>query len=484
MKLDEKVIDKIVESVVRKLADQGVEKDEAAMDTSPAVATADGVFQDMITCIKATCKAQKALVALPLETRGKVIAAIRDTGQAHAETYGRMEFEETGLGKLADNVSKNISACQVMGMEDLTPEVYTGDKGVTIIERLPVGVIASVHPVTNAAPSILFNAIMMMSGGNAVVVNPHPKTKQVSARVIRDLNGAIIAAGGPLNCLTCLEEPSVPSAQQLMTHEDIGMIAVTGGHGVVDFATKTGKRVIAGGPGNPPVVVDETADLDRAAKCIVQGAGFSNCIACASEKEIFVVDCVADQLKDKLKKYGAHEISATQGEQLVGRIFKEVKEPGGPSVINMDYIGKTPQFILKSIDQNVGSEVQIIILETGPDHPLIWTEQIMPVLPIVRCRDVSEAIDRAVAAEQNFGHTMAIHSNNLANIQKMAGRASCASFVKNGACGLGGVGVTGEGYVSFHIATNGEGHTRPKSFTRIRRCVMTDDLRYRYGSSV
>ena len=168
MKLDEKVIDKIVESVVRKLADQGVEKDEAAMDTSPAVATSDGVFQDMITCIKATCKAQKALVALPLETRGKVIAAIRDTGQAHAETYGRMEFEETGLGKLADNVSKNISACQVMGMEDLTPEVYTGDKGVTIIERLPVGVIASVHPVTNAAPSILFNAIMMMSGGNEI----------------------------------------------------------------------------------------------------------------------------------------------------------------------------------------------------------------------------------------------------------------------------------------------------------------------------
>ncbi len=484
MKLDDKVIDQIVESVVRKLADADGESKAASPDIETPSPNGDGVFQDMLTCIQATCAAQKALVALPLATREKVIAAIRETGRTNAETYGRMEFEETGLGKQADNVNKNISACQVMGLEDLTPEVFAGDKGVTIIERLPVGAIASVHPVTNAAPSILFNAIMMMSGGNAVVVNPHPKTKLVSARVIRDLNRAIVAAGGPPNCLSCLEEPSVPSAQQLMTHEDIGMIAVTGGHGVVDFATKTGKRVIAGGPGNPPVVVDETADLTRAAQCIIQGAGFSNCIACASEKEIFVVDSVADELKAELLKQGAHEISSQQGTALIKHIFKKVNAPGTPGEINMDFIGKTPQFILKAIDVKVGSEVQIVILETDHQHPLVWTEQIMPVLPFVRCRNVNEAIDRAIAAEQKFGHTMAIHSNNLNNIQQMASRASCASFVKNGACGLGGVGITGEGYVSFHIATNGQGHTRPKSFTRIRRCVMTDDLRYRFGSHI
>jgi propionaldehyde dehydrogenase len=395
-----------------------------------------------------------------------------------------MEFEETDLGKRDDNVEKNRSSCDVLGMEDLVPEVYAGDKGVTIIERIPVGVIASVHPVTNAAPSILFNAIMMISGGNAVVVNPHPRTKRVSARVIRDLNGAITAAGGPPNCISCLDEPSVPSAQQLMTHADIGMIAVTGGHGVVDFATKTGKRVIAGGPGNPPVVVDETADLERAAQCIIQGAGFSNCIACASEKEIFVVEPVADRLKESLKKHGAYEISASQGEALVKHIFKEAGEPGKPGTINMDFIGKSPQFILKAIGLEVDPEIQIVILESKRDHPLVWTEQIMPVLPFVRCRDVDQAIEWALAAEQNYGHTMAIHSNNLNNIRKMASKASCASFVKNGACGLGGVGVTGEGYVSFHIATNGEGHTRPRSFTRIRRCVMTDDLRYRYGTEV
>jgi len=482
MKFDEKLVDQIVERVVRKLAEKSSEGSQKLLTPDDDSDTVDGVFQNMEDCVKAAVLAQKKLLALPLENRRKIIQTIRDTASANAAEYGRMEFEETGLGKTQDNVAKILSACQVPGMEDLAPEVYAGDKGVTIIERLPVGVIASVNPITNGAPTIIFNAIMMMAGANTVVNNPHPMTKKVSARVILDLNRAIVKAGGPPNCVCCLDEPSVPSAQQLMTHRDISMIAVTGGHGVVNFATSTGKRVIAGGPGNPPVVVDETADLERAAKCIIQGAGFSNCTACASEKEIFVVDAVADELKGLLKKYGAFEISADQGKALLKHIFKEIKGPGEPGVINMDFIGKSPVFILKSIGLQIDENIQIVILETDQNHPLVWTEQIMPVLPFVRCPNVEQAIQWALAAEQNMGHTIAIHSNSIGNIQKMASRARCASFVKNGACGLGGVGVTGEGFVSFHIATNGEGHTRPRMFTQIRRCVMTDDLRYRYGA--
>ena len=482
MALDEKLIEQIVEQVVTRLsADKesaGTAKSDNASDKSRVE---DGVFEDIEECIQAARQAHVQLLNLPVEVRRDIIERIRECGRTNAEEYGRMEFEETDLGKLDDNIRKNISACQVMGMEDLTPEVYAGDKGVTIIERIPIGVIASINPVTNGTPTILFNTIMMLAGGNTVVMNPHPKTKKVSARLIRDLNKAIVAAGGPPNCVCCLADPTVPSAQHLMTHPDISLLAVTGGHGVMDFASKTGKRLIAGGPGNPPVVVDETADLKRAARNIIQGAGFSNCIACASEKEIFVVDSAADGLKAELKKQGAYEINADQGEELLKQIFKEIKNPGEAGVINMDYIGKTPAFILKSIGIDIGPEIQIVILETGWDHPLVWTEQIMPVLPVVRCRDVDEAIDRAIAAEQNFGHSMAIHSNDLNNIRKMAGRARCASFIKNGACGTGGVGVTGEGYVSFHIATNGDGHTRPRTFTQIRRCVMSDDLRYRFG---
>jgi propionaldehyde dehydrogenase len=482
MGLGERQIEQIVEIVVNRLQAEGV--DFATGDDSVAATgeIVDGVFQDIESAIQAAYNAQKKLVALPLAVREKIIQAIRDTGMANAADYGRLEFDETGLGKADDNIKKNQAACQVLGMEDLGPEVFSGDKGVTIIERIPVGVIASVNPVTNGTPTILFNAIMMLAGGNTVVNNPHPKTKTVSARLIRDLNKAIVAAGGPPNCICCLQEPSVPSAQTLMTHPKIKLIGVTGGHGVVAFATQTGKRVIAGGPGNPPVVVDETADLDRAARCIVEGASFSNCIACASEKEIFVVDAVADRLKEHLKKYGAYEITPSQGEDLLKHIFKEIKDPGEPGVINMDFIGKSPSFILKSIGIEVGEEAQIVIIEADKNHPLVWTEQIMPVLPFVRCPNADEAIDAALAAEQGNGHTMAIHSSSIKNIKKMTNRAKCAAFVKNGSCGLASVGVAGEGYTSFHIATNGEGQTRPRMFTLIRRCVLADDFRYRYGA--
>ncbi|MCU0579320.1 MAG: aldehyde dehydrogenase [Desulfobacterota bacterium] len=485
MAANEDRIEAIVTRVIQRLEREGFEitaesPSGAAVSAAPAAA-GDGVFADLESCIQAASRAQKALVALPLRKREEIIAALRRTGRVGAEIYGQLEFLETGLGSAEDNVKKNLSACEVLGMEDLNPEVFAGDKGVTVIERIPVGVIASVNPVTNGAPTILFNAIMMLAGGNTVVNNPHPKTRNVAARVVRDLNRAIQEAGGPANCICCLEEPSVPSAQQLMTHPLIRLIAVTGGHGVVAFAAQTGKRVIAGGPGNPPVVVDETADLERAARCVIEGASFSNCMACASEKELFVVDSAADRFKALLRKYGAYEIDAGQGQELLRHIFKEVGEPGRPGVINMEYIGKSPSFILKAIGLEVGSEARIVILETGPDHPLVWTEQIMPVIPLVRCRDAGEAIDRAIAAEQGNGHTMAIHSNNLSTIRKMAGRAKCAAFVKNGSCGLASVGVAGEGFVSFHIATNGEGHTRPRVFTLVRRCVLTDDFRYRYG---
>ncbi len=481
MDFDEKRIEQIVTMVISRLEKEGCEVQGSSPPPSSTSGVIDGVFQDIGVCVQAAALAQKELVALPLKTRGKILEALRVTGKTQAEEYAHQEFLETGLGTVEDNIKKNRSACDVLGMEDLSPEVYTGDKGLTILERIPIGVIASINPVTNGAPTILFNAIMMIAGGNTVVNNPHPKTKGVSTRVIRDLNQAIREAGGPPNCLCCLEEPSVPSAQKLMTHPTIQLIAVTGGHGVVAFATQTGKRVIAGGPGNPPVVVDETADLERAARCIIEGASFSNCMACASEKEIFVVDSVADRLKALLKQYGAYEITATQGQDLIPHIFKEVRGPGQSGMINMDYIGKPPSFILRTIGLEVDPEAKIVILETDFDHPLVWTEQIMPVLPLVRCRNVQEAIDRAIAAEQGNGHTMAIHSNSLANIRTMASRARCASFVKNGSCGLSSVGIAGEGFVSFHIATNGEGHTRPRMFTWSRRCVLNDDFRYRLG---
>ena len=479
MEIDKKQIEIIVEKVVRELA----LSNETTAPANP-VGGENGVFQEMEDAIQAAVVAHEQLVQLPLANRQKIVQVIRDTGWANREEYGRLELEETDLGAIAGTVLKLETACGVPGFEDLTPEVFTGDMGVTINERIPVGVIAAVNAITNAAPGIVHNGIMMLAAGNTVVNNPHPKTKKISARVVKDLNQAIVAAGGPANCISTVAEPDIPTAQYLMTHPMINMIAVTGGHRVVEFATKTGKRVLAGGPGNPPVVVDETAELDHAAQCIIRGASFSNCTPCSSEKEIFVVASVADSLKDLLIKYGAFELSAEQGEALVKEIFKEIHPGRTPSVINMEYIGKPPSVILeRAIGLDIPPETKIAVLETDKEHPLVWTEQIMPILPLVRCRDAKEAMDEGVAAEQGLRHTIVFHSNDLQNLAYMSSIADASQFVKN-ASSIGGLGVEGEGFKSLHIATGGEGLARPRTFTLIRRCVMNDDFRYRFGAGM
>ena len=478
MTIDRKQVEIIVEKVLENLSSAG----QNSSGDAPSPHGSGGVFQEMEDAIQAAVVAQQALVRLPLSTREKIVQTLRDVGWANREEYGRMELEETELGAVDGTVLKIETACGVPGMEDLASEVYMGDRGVTINERLPVGVIASVNAVTNAAPGIIHNGIMMLSGGNTVVHNPHPKTKIISARVVRDVNAAIVAAGGPSNCMTTVAEPDIPTAQYVMTHPKIDLISVTGGHRVVEFATKTGKRVIAGGPGNPPVVVDETADLEHAARCIIRGASLSNCTPCSSEKEIFTVASVADKLKAHLVKHGTYELSEAQGAALIKEIFKEIRPGRVPSVINMEYIGKPAHIILKrAIDLDVPPETRIAILETDKEHPLIWTEQIMPILPFVRCRDAKEAMTMGVAAEQGLRHTIVFHSNSLKNLAYMSSIADASQFVKN-ASSIGALGVEGEGFKSLHIATGGEGLVRPRVYTLIRRCVLTDDFRYRFGT--
>ena len=480
MPIDREQVELIVEKVLQTLSSSS----RGSSGNSPSArgsGGSSGVFQEMEDAIQAAVEAQQALVRLPLATREKIIQAMRDVGWANREEYGRMELEEADLGAIDGTVLKLETACGVPGMEDLASEVYMGDRGVTINERLPVGVIASINAITNAAPGIIHNGIMMLAAGNTVVHNPHPKTKTISARVVQDANTAIVAAGGPSNCMTTVAEPDIPTAQYLMTHPQIDLISVTGGHRVVEFATKTGKRVIAGGPGNPPVVVDETADLDHAARCIIRGASFSNCTPCSSEKEIFVVDTVADKLKSLLISHGAYELSKPHEEALLKEIFKEIRPGRVPSVINMDYIGKPPHVILKrAIDLDVPPETKIAIIEADKNHPLIWTEQIMPILPFVRCRDAKEAMTMGVAAEQGLRHTIVLHSNSLKNLAYMSSIADASQFVKN-ASSIGGIGVEGEGFKSLHIATGGEGLVRPRVYSLIRRCVLTDDFRYRFG---
>ena len=192
---------------------------------------------------------------------------MRAAMRGNAELLATMAQEETGLGRAEDKVKKNLLVIdKTPGPEILQPSAWTGDRGLTLVERAPYGVFGVITPSTNPTSTIINNAIGLVSAGNAAVFNVHPGAKRVSAYQIQLLNRAIVAAGGPPDLLTAPAEPTVESAQALMKHPGIRILLITGGGAVVKLAMTSGKRAICAGPGNPPVVVDETADIDLAGR--------------------------------------------------------------------------------------------------------------------------------------------------------------------------------------------------------------------------
>jgi acyl-CoA reductase-like NAD-dependent aldehyde dehydrogenase len=324
---------------------------------------------------------------------------------------------------------------------------------------------------------VINNTIAMIAAGNAVVFNVHPNAARCSIKCIDLINRAVVEAGGPPNLATTLAHPTVESAQALMVHPRVRLLVVTGGAGVVQVAMKSGKRAICAGPGNPPIVVDETADIDQAGRDVVRGASFDNNVICTDEKETFVVSSVADKLFKVMSTSGAVVLTQSQTRQLENLIFKEIRGPRTAGVINRDLIGKNAGVILKKIGMNVPEDLRLGVIDVGVNHPLIWTEQMMPIMPVARVSNANEAIDLAVEAEGGRGHTAVMHSRNIDNLSRMARLINCSIFVKNGPC-YAGLGEGGEGYTSFSIASpTGEGMTDPRTFSRLRRCVLVDHFR-------
>ena len=437
-----------------------------------------GVFSNIGEAIHAAGLAFRELNKLTFETRKNIIANIRKTALANNEIISRMAHEETGLGRWEDKIVKNkLGIVKTPGVEDIVSESFSDDDGLTLVERAPYGVIGSITPSTNPTVTIISNSIGMIAAGNAVVFNPHPSAKQVSAWLIRLLNNAITEAGGPANLLTCIDEPTIDTARQLMSHPDIAILVVTGGPAVVRVAMNSGKKVIAAGPGNPPCVVDETADLAKAGRDIVNGAGFDNNVICICEKEIIVVASVADRLKDELKKNGACELNDNQIEKITKLVISDPGGPGKEGSAEKKFIGKNADYIAREIGLVVPPATRLLLCEVGREHPLVWTEQLMPVMPLVRVKDVDAAIDLAVECEHGFRHTAIMHSLNIAKLSKMAKAMNCSIFIKNGPS-YAGLGHGGAGFASFTIASpTGEGVTRARTFTRERRCTLVEYFR-------
>ena len=456
----------------------------AEVGPAPAVATSGfggrhGIFTNVDEAVAAATEAFEKLSERTIEDRKRIIDHIRRISIDQCVELGTMEMEETKVGRLEHKIEKlKTLGERTPGVEFMRSEVFSGDHGLAVIEHAPFGVIGAITPVTHSLPTITGNAVAMIAGGNTLVVNPHPSGKKVAAEGVRRFNQAIYNDLGIDNLICVIAEPTLETADAIFHHRGVKLICVTGGPAVARAALNSGKRAVVAGPGNPPVVVDETADLDRAAKAIIQGASYDNNLLCIAEKEVFVVDEVFDAMLSAMDRAGAVRLNASEVDALTRVAITTVGEGEHKhDVPAKELLGKDAAVLARAIGKTVPANTDLLFGETDETNPFVPVEQMMPFLPFVRCRNVDEAIEKAKYYEHGFRHTAIIHSNNVRNMTKMGRAMDTTLFVKNGPC-MASLGLGGEGYLSFSIATpTGEGVTTPLTFTRERRCSLIDDLR-------
>lgn len=433
----------------------------------------NGVYADPEQAVQAARRAFEHNERTPVAVRVKMVEAMRRAVLASNAALARYAVEETGLGRYEDKLAKNqLVAEKTPGCEILRTVACTGDDGLMLTERAPYGVLLAVTPTTNPTETIVCNAIGMVAAGNAVVFNVHPSAAQTCNWCVHVLNEAIQAAGGPRDVVVSIERPTVESAQALMKHPLVRLVVVTGGPVVVRQAMNSGKKVIAAGPGNPPAVVDQTANLDKAADAIVRGASLDNNIVCIAEKEVIAVDAIADELVRRLESRPVLRLGARQIRQLESVILEG-------DHVNKAWIGKDAGVIAQQIGLGGhGHDLRLLLCEVEEGHPFVQHELLMPVLPLFRVRDAADAIAAALRVEHGFHHTATMHSLSVDNMAAMARMCNCSIFVKN-AASYAGLGLGGEGYTSFTIASpTGEGLTTAVHFTRERRCTLKDAFRF------
>lgn len=439
-----------------------------------------GIYEDMNDAIKAADTGYRAVRAMSVEQREAIITEIRRLTRAEAAIMAELGVTETGMGKVEHKRLKHILvADKTPGTEDIISNARTGDSGLTLVEMAPFGVVGSITPSTNPSETVICNSIGMIAAGNGVVFNPHPNAIAVSNYAVDLVNRASKAAGGPDILVCSMVKPTMESAAVMQSHPLIRLLVCTGGPGVVRAVLSSGKKAIGAGAGNPPVIVDDTADIAKAGKDIIDGCTFDNNLPCIAEKEVFAFRNIADELISAMLKNGAYLIDSAQAARLAEIVLVEKKDKNGKvkKIVNRECVGRDADVILAKIGIKVSKDIRCIIFEADFDHAFVQNELMMPILPIVRVDNIDQAIELAVKAEHGNRHTAHMHSKNIDHLSRFARAVETTIFVKN-APSYAGIGFDGEGHTTFTIAgPTGEGITSARSFTRQRRCVMADSFR-------
>ncbi|SIQ19878.1 aldehyde dehydrogenase [Halanaerobium kushneri] len=468
MAVDENKIASIVKTVLENIEKKGTAQTQIAEGKR-------GIFSDLDSAVGAAVKAQKKYKQMKKEQRADLIEAVRNISVENSERLAKMAVDITGLGRWQDKKQKIInSATLTPGLEDIKTEVLDGDEGLSLIEKVPVGFVVLIAPTTHPIAQIVNHAICMLAAGNSTFICPHPRAQEVTREIIRLINDAIEKAGGPKNLVVALDKVSLEIVQTVVKHPETDMIMAAGGPSVVEMALTSGKKAIAAGPGNPPVLVDDSADIAQAAKDIINGAVFDNNILCIAEKEIFAVNSIADQL---LKELANNDFYILRGEEINKVTDLVVKDP---EHVNPDYVGKDAAVILNDAGINVPDNIRGAVMDVDFDHPLVMIEQMLPVLPLVRVNDFAEGLEKSLTAEQHFGHTAMLHSNQLDRIAEFSRKMEVTISVINGPS-YAGLDVEGDSNYTHSIAEpTFEGICTPKNYTREIRTSICGGIQFSY----
>jgi acyl-CoA reductase-like NAD-dependent aldehyde dehydrogenase len=474
MQMTEDLIRNVVQEVLSQMGNGAI-----PANGKPASRSAGnlGVFSTVDDAVRAAEAAFQTFQGRPIADRKKAVECVRNICVSQADELGRLELEETKIGRLDHKIAKLRDAIAVVpGVEYLRTDNDSGDDGLTLTDYVAFGVIGAITPVTHSLPTLAGNAINMLAAGNTVVFNAHPSGARIAAEGVRRFNKAIRDAIGIENLLTIIDPPTIETAAALFDHKSVRLLVVTGGPAVARAALASKKRAIVAGPGNPPVVVDATACLENTARSIVTGGAFDNNLLCIGEKQVFAVAQVFDSLMEVMTRHGGVRLTASQVDALTQAAIQ--KGTDGALHINKDLIGQDPAVLARAAGLKVPAGTQLLFAETGAEHPFVHLEQMMPFVPFVRVSNVERAIDLAKESEHGFGHTAILHSRDTSVMSRMGKIMDCTIFVINGPC-TAGLGLGGEGVLSFSIAgPTGEGVTTPLTFCRQRRTSVIGGMRF------
>lgn len=424
------------------------------------------------------CDAKDAFQAYSkksLNCRGQIISNIRTKLRPYIRDIAERELKETCMGNVQDKIIKLVLALdKTPGVEDLETEVVTGDDGITIREQSAYGIALAIHPATNPCATLISNVIGMLAAGNVMISVPNPRSTGVSSFLTEKINEVISEACGINNLLITVTDPRRDIVDELIHHPDVSLVVATGGRGMMKMTMCSPKRVIAAGPGNPVAIVDETADIEKAAKDISDGASFDHNIMCISEKSIVIVSSVLPSFIEALARNGVYYID--NKEDMI-KLTKVVLNQDMKMVRKLE--GKSAMVILQEAGIHVDRDIRLIVVKSFAKHPFVLEEIMMPVVPLVTVSDFNEALDVALFIEQGYRHTAMMHSQLIGRLNKAAKIMNTTVFIKNGSS-LAGIGFNGEEKVSFTIANmTGEGITTAKDFTFKRSCTLSSGFSIR-----